>query len=232
MIARAAALAAAAATAVTLGSGCTLLPENPGRTWYQLQDASVAKRHSAASATADAAPGEDVALARRTPPDAARALVVGPLQTNALYGGTGIVYGRDPGIRSTYQYAVWTEAPARRLIELIDARLNARDPVLRRFATVTTESSGVKADWLLGVRVLEFYHDTTGDPDRAVVEVDAELVDWRSKSLLDRRRFRVERPLSTEDVDGAVAALGTATSTLLDRLTAWLDAIAARAGPR
>ncbi len=211
--------AALLSIASTLFAGCALLPDAPARTWYQLQDTSAEKRREA---RVQADPSSS---------DASRALVIGPLQTNALYGGTGIVYGRAPGIRSTYQYAGWSEAPSRRVAALLDARLNARDASQRRFATVTTESSGVKADWVLGLRLLEFYHDTGTRPDRAIVEVDAELVDWRNKSLLDRRRFRIEQPLPTEDVDGAVAALGIATSTLLDRLTAWLDALAARISP-
>lgn len=204
--------------AAVLSAGCTLFPDSPGRVWYQLEDARAALRGKAqveAHASAAAA-ATDLTL------------IIAPLQANVLYDGTGIVYGRESGLRSTYQYANWTVRPSQRLVELVDARLNARAPVLRRFATVATETSGVKADWVLGLRIVEFFHDTSSDPDRAIVDVDAELLDWRAKSLVDRRRFRIERPLPAEDVEGAVNALSDATSTLLDRLVAWLDAHAAR----
>ena len=220
------------ATAVLI-SGCTLFPASPGRAWYQLEDARAAARGQGSEATATTAKRKgaetpDTANAAPSGAVSGLTLVLTPLQANALYDGTGIVHGRATGLRSTYQYANWTERPSRRLVELLDARLNARDADLRRFATVATEASGVKADWVLGLRIVEFFHDTSSDPDRAIVDIDAELVDWRSKSLIDRRRFRIEQPLPSEDVEGAVDALGRASSTLLDRLVAWLDAKAAR----
>jgi ABC-type uncharacterized transport system auxiliary subunit len=159
------------------------------------------------------------------------ALTAGP-----LYDSTGIVFGGEPpGTRSYYQYANWSERPSTRLIGLLDARLNSRiraqSPSERRFDWVALDTSGLPGDWLLGLRIRDFYHDTSPPRHRAVVAVDAELLDWQAKTLLGRRLFRFEQPLSDENVTAAVAGLSAATTQLMDQLVGWLEAIAPGRGP-
>jgi cholesterol transport system auxiliary component len=159
------------------------------------------------------------------------ALAAGP-----LYDSTGIVFGgQPPGPRSYYQYANWSERPSSRLIGLLDARLNGRIRAQSynegRFDWVALDTSGLPGDWLLGLRIKEFYHDTSPPRHRAVVAVDAELLDWQAKTLLARRLFRIEQPLSDENVTAAVAGLSTATTQLIDQLVEWLESLAPGRGP-
>ena len=153
------------------------------------------------------------------------------LDAGPLYESTGIVYGPSAGTRSYYQFANWSERPSRRLVRLVDARINARlrtqAPAERGFNWVAMETSGLAGDWLLGLRIKEFYHDTVPARDRAVVVIDAELLDWNARSPIGRRQFRNEQLLGDEDVTGAVAALSTATARTIDELVTWLESMAA-----
>ena len=220
--------------ALLAGCGSLLTPGQPS-VWYQLEDRPgsrpnppgelAVERQPASSARAAITPVPD-----QTPPGPRPRLMLSALGAGALYESTGIVYGRGDGQRAYYQYASWAERPSNRLVSLLDGRLNDRlrdqAPPARDFAWVALDTSGLVGDWLLGLRIREFYHDASGLRDKAIVEVDAELLDWQAKTLLARRRFHVEQALTESSVTAAVAGLSAATSQLLDQIAAWLESLA------
>lgn len=209
----------------------------PGKptVWYQLEDRSAASRTSQV-AMAVTAPDAGAPPARAEPPATATTtttvptarprLMLSPLQSGALYESTGIVFGRSADMRAYYQYANWAERPTTRLVNLLDARLNARlrdqPPEARQFAWVAQDTSGLIGDWLLGLRIRDFFHDASTGRDRAVVHIDVELINWQAKSLLARREFRIEEVMAGSNATAAVAALSSATSRLLDQIADWL----------
>lgn len=209
------ALVATAAGATGLLAGCGSLLPTPGtRQWYQLDD----RRPSGPATTGPQASGARAGTGLRRP----RLLIVAG-DAGALYESTGIVHGSEPGRRAYYQLANWTERPGRRIVGLLDARLNARSGERGAFETVALEASGLRTDWILTLRLKDFFHDTTPTPDRAVVTIDAELIDWSQKSLLSRQLFRTERNLLQEDAGGAVSALSEAIGEALDAIVEWLE---------
>ena len=222
-----------ATAALLAGCGSLLAPGQPS-VWYQLGDRPgtrpalpgelAVERQPASSERAAIAPAPD-----QTPPGPRPRLMLSALGAGALYESTGIVYGRGTDQRSYYQYANWAERPSNRLVSLLDSRLNDRlrdqAPSMRDFAWVALDTSGLVGDWLLGLRIREFYHDASGPRDKAIVEVDAELLDWQAKSLLARRRFHVEQALTESSVTAAVAGLSAATSQLLDQIAIWLESL-------
>lgn len=219
------------------GCGSLLAPGQP-TVWYQLEDRPSASASSGpvGHPAAPARPGGPGASTEAAPTTTPPRLMLSALGAGALYESTGIVYGRSPGQRAYYQYANWAERPSSRLVALLDGRLNDRlrrePPESRDFAWVALDTSGLVGDWLLGLRVREFYHDASGPRERAVVEVDAELLDWQARTLLARHRFRAEAPLAASTVTEAVAGLSVATSSVLDQLADWLDALTpARGAP-
>lgn len=224
------------ASAALLLSGCsTLLTPGQPSVWYQLEDRPGSRPAPPGELAVERQPASSeraaiVPAPNQTPPGPRPRLMLSALGAGALYESTGIVYGRGPDQRAYYQYANWAERPSNRLVSLLDVRLNDRlrdqAPSARDFAWVALDTSGLVGDWLLGLRIKDFYHDASGPRDKAVVEVDAELLDWQAKTLLARRRFHAEQTLTESSVTAAVAGLSTATSQVIDQIAIWLESLA------
>src|SRR5262249_45483277 len=136
--------------AACLGGG-----SDPPRTYYVLQDE---------------APASDAAAA----PSGRQSLVVAASAADVFYDAESLVFSRKPGQRAYYQFAAWTDRPARSVVQLAERRLQARG----RFASVTSMSAGVRADLVLNIGIVQFYHDAVVNPAVVRVELSAELIDW------------------------------------------------------
>jgi cholesterol transport system auxiliary component len=194
------------AAGLLAAGGCGSLGlDRPTPTWYVLDDP-------------EAAPG--------TAPGGARidkVLLVAAVQASAFDESTMLAFGRTADTRAHYQFAGWTERPARRLGELVERRLAARG----RFAAVGQTTSGLRGDLVLQLSLDHLYHDLSTTPGQARIAVRAELLQWRERRLLARRRFERSEPVAQEAADAAVRGLQRATVSLLDELSAWVEAAAA-----
>ena len=150
-----------------------------------------------------------------------RSLLVLPTASNSFYDTNSMAFSRAPDTRGLYQFALWTERPARRLSSLLLARLDAE----HAFASVAQAGGGVKGDWLLNTELLAFYHDAVTAPGSVRVALRADVVDVRSRSLIARKRFDVSVPAASYDAAGAAQAFNLATSTLLNQVSSWLQAL-------
>jgi cholesterol transport system auxiliary component len=150
-----------------------------------------------------------------------RSLLVLPTASDAFYDTTSMAFSRAPDTRGLYQFALWTERPARRLSSLLLARLDAE----HAFASVAQAGSGVKGDWLLDTELLAFYHDAVTPPGSVRVALRADVVDVRSRSLIARKRFDVSVPAASYDAAGAAQAFNQATGNLLDLVSRWLQTL-------
>ena len=181
-------------------AGCVSVPEVPPREYYVLED-------RAKPGTANSG-GE-----------ASRVLLVHPATASPFYDTQSLAFSRAPGQRAYYQFAGWTERPARRLSDLLTVRIEARGG----FRSVASSTAGVRGDVLLNLRLEEFFHDAAAKPGSARVEVTAELVDIAGRAVVARRRFMQSAPVAEESARAAVVALNQATSALLDELSAWIE---------
>jgi len=195
----------------TLLAGCLGGANTPSRTYYVLQD--------------------------RAPTDAAKpraanglALVVAGASADVFYDAESLVFSRTPGQRSYYQFASWTDRPAHVVGRLAERRLDAGG----QFASVARLSTGLRADILLNIVVVEFYHDVSASPAVVRVELTCELIDWRNRSLLAQRTLRLTAPVKKADAEGAADAFDRATTDALDALVPWVEteATKAAAGPK
>ncbi|MCU0803943.1 MAG: ABC-type transport auxiliary lipoprotein family protein [Burkholderiales bacterium] len=152
-------------------------------------------------------------------------LLVAGTTVDSFYDADSLVFSRAAGERQYYQFASWTERPARRIAFLVQRRIEARGG----FASVAGLTSGVSGDLLLNVALVDFYHDTAGAPSVVRVAIAAELVDARNRVLLGRRVFTATAPLPSDDARGAVAGFDRATAEALDPLVAWVETAAAAA---
>ncbi|HTN48186.1 MAG TPA: ABC-type transport auxiliary lipoprotein family protein [Burkholderiaceae bacterium] len=197
-------LAAAAATA--LASGCVSLTvgkDTPVQSQFRIVD-------------------------RGAPPAPAarpigRELVIAPQPGASVDDSFALAYSRAAQQRAAYQFASWSDRPSSRLAQLLVDRLTARNA----FTSVALVGRGVAGNLQLNLTVNDFFHDASSDPGTARVEVSAELIDRTTRRLLGRKVFNATAPVERADSAAAAAALSAASSTVLDQLTAWVEATAA-----
>lgn len=150
------------------------------------------------------------------PVDAPTLLV---LDTTAasFYDTDQLVFSRKAGTRGQYQLARWTERPGKRFADLMRARLDQQSAW-----RVSAAGGYVRGDMLLDTELVEFYHDAVNEPGHVRLELRAELVDLKQRSLLGRHTFEQKVPVASFDAVGAAQASNLAVSRALDELTAWL----------
>jgi len=165
----------------------------------------------AAVAPADAAARQGVLLVRDT-------------ETPGVFQSVRLVYSKTPDTLSYYQYARWSEAPARSLNAHLRQRLNATGP----FEAVVPLGAGVQAEYQLNTRLRDFYHHAAQPPGVARVTLEAELVRRRDARLIARQLFTAQAPAPSHDAAGASASLGLASGRLLDDLVVWLARVRAQ----
>lgn len=167
------------------------------------------------------------AAAADAPPRTDRTLLLATGATQALYDSDRIVFMRDGAGRAYYQYSNWSERPARRIMALAESRL-ARGG---GFRSVAQTLAGVRGDLVLSLRLEELVHDDGTAPGTVRVALGAELVDWRTRTMVARQTFARQAPVPTRDARGAAAAASVAVTALLDELTPWVEARAASIRP-
>ncbi|MHB1093769.1 ABC-type transport auxiliary lipoprotein family protein [Thiobacillus sp.] len=200
--------------------GCTnfgLHPKTPGVVYYVLDDsepgATATPAHSAA--LEDSAPQQ-----AETRPESVPTLLVLDTTTAGFYDTDQLVFSRSADTRGQYQFARWTERPGKRFADLLRARLER----LGRYR-ITSAGSYVRADLMLDTRLAEFYHDATSEPGQVRLQLRAELIDLKQRSVLGRRTFELSVPSKSYDAAGAAQASSLAVGRVLDDLDAWLTTV-------
>lgn len=152
-----------------------------------------------------------------------RDLIVAAQPSSSLDDSFSLAFSRQPNQRAAYQFATWNDRPSSRLAQLLVDRLAAR----RSFASVALAGRGTAGDLQLNLSVNDFYHDVAATPGSARVEISAELIDRNSRKLVARQTFSASAPVDPANAAAAAAALGVASTRVLDELVGWLEAKAA-----
>ncbi len=84
---------------------------------------------------------------------------------------------------------------------------------------------------MLNLTLEHLYHDVSTPPGRARIALVAELVQWRTRSLIARRSFEQSAPTERETAEAAFEATGRALAALLDELSAWVETEAQAQAP-
>jgi cholesterol transport system auxiliary component len=135
----------------------------------------------------------------------------------SFYDSDQLIYSRSADTRGQYQFARWTERPGKRFADLM------RDRIERQGVWQVSATGGyVRGDVLLDTELVEFYHDASSQPGQLRLVLRAELVSLKQRTLLARRVFEQQVPLTRYDAAGAAQAANLAVSRVLDDLTAWL----------
>lgn len=157
------------------------------------------------------------AVAPLVPPADLPVLRVLDTTAGSFYDTDQLIYSRSADTRGQYQFARWTERPGKRLADLMRTRIE-RQGVWQVSAT----GGFARGDVLLDTELVEFYHDATSRPGQLRLVLRAELVSLKHRTLLGRRVFEQQVPLTSYDAAGAAQASSQAVSRVLDDLTAWL----------
>lgn len=182
-------------------AGCNLLPQAPDQpvTYHVLTDP------------------DPVAQVARTRPGT---LLLAEMDVAPFYQASNLAYSRQAGTRGQYQFAQWSEPPARRLTWLLRQRLEAAAVA----AAVAPLGSAVTGDYQLNTRLIDFYHDAVTPPGAALLILEAELVRRDRAELLGRQVFVAQQPVTGFDAEGAADALSRAANQVMDALSVWLHA--------
>ena len=154
-----------------------------------------------------------------------RELVVAPQPSSSVDDSFSLAFSRKPEQRAAYQFASWSDRPSNRLAQLLVDRLAAR----RSFGSVALAGRGVAGELLLNLSVSDFFHDATASPGTARVTIDVELLDRGARKLIARQDFAASAPVSAANSAAAAAALGVASTKVLDDVVAWVESKAAPA---
>jgi cholesterol transport system auxiliary component len=151
-------------------------------------------------------------------------LLVAPTSAAGFYDAQNIAYSRSPGTRAYYHYHSWTELPARRISELLAARLEKSGG----FRMVASLTSSVRGELVLSTHLAELYHDAASQPGLARIALSAELTDPLKRVVVARKTFTASAPAASFDAPGAVQGFNQALAVLLDEVSAWVDTEAPR----
>lgn len=193
--------------AASLSTACvSLFPGEgvPTQVWYELKDLRPSQ--------AGTGPAASTAAKERT-------LLIGPVASTAFFDGNRLAFSADGHTRGYYQFAAWTDRPAKRLGALVEKRLADSG----RFASVAQSTSGIRGQLLLNITLEQCLHDASAEPGQARIGFTAELIDWRSRGLIARRTFNGAAAVSQANALAAVNGLSHALTGQLDELTSWID---------
>lgn len=197
--------ATVAALALTL-SGCVNLGLDAGKdapemVYYVLEDAGRAVTSSAVPST--------------------RVLVLTDTQAGAFYDTDGMAYSKQPGTRGYYQFARWSERSGKRFTDLLLGRLELE----KAFSAAALTSTNVSGDWLLTTEIIEHFHDAGQQPGVVKMELRAEVVDLKTRSLLSRKTFSQSVAVTSYDAAGAHKAFNQAATQTLNEMLDWLKGL-------
>ena len=162
----------------------------------------------------------------KSPQPHAGTLLVREMDAPALYQVPSLVFSREAGTRTHYQFARWSEPPAKRLTWLLRQRLEAAGV----FEVVSPLGGGVRGDYQLNTRLVDFYHDAASPPGVVLLVLEAELLRRTDARLLKRRMFVAQQPVTSHDAAGATEAMGRAANRVIDELTLWLAQVVSAQG--
>ncbi len=149
-------------------------------------------------------------------------LLMADTVAGAFYDTDGMAFSGKAGTRGYYRYARWSERSGKRFSDMLLARLE-REKI---FGAVAQSGSNVRGDWLLTTDILELYHDAMQQPGIVKMELRAEVIDLKTRTLVARRTFVQSVAVSGFNAGGAHKAFNQAATRTLDQLADWLKELA------
>lgn len=182
---------------VMLTGACSVLPAPSSYQLYQLPASNLSQQN------------EDRSL--------------GSLQLNApradeLTGSNRVVVLREGQQLSAWSGIRWAApAPALWRDQMLDAFRNSG-----AFEALSIREDNLGADRSLTGHLRAFHVDQTGETPRAVIRLDAQLVDLPARELIAARRFEASETMPENNPSALARAMGTATDRMAEALLSWM----------
>jgi cholesterol transport system auxiliary component len=155
---------------------------------------------------------------------APRSLLMADTAAAAFYDTDGMAFSNQPGTRGYYQFARWTERSGKRFTDLLLARLERE----RVFAAVAQSGTSIRGDWLLTTEILDLHHAAAQQPGVVKMELRAEVVDLKTRTLLARKTFTQSVAVTSYDAAGAYKAFNEAATRTLNEMADWLKDLSSK----
>ncbi|ROL67640.1 ABC-type transport auxiliary lipoprotein family protein [Pseudomonas vranovensis] len=186
----------ALATALSLGSACSILPQAEPADVYRLPSAQ-----STRSLTQNATWSLRINK---------------PIASDAL-NSPRIAVVPQGNLISSYKGARWSDpAPTLLRNRMLDAF--QRDGRVQR---LSADDSNLQSDYEIAGELQAFQSEYSADGLAVVIRYDARLVQSRSQRILASQRFEVRQPLSDKQVAAVVSGFGSASDQLMKQLVDW-----------
>tara|TARA_R110002051_G_scaffold325772_2_gene431105 strand:- start:56301 stop:56927 length:627 start_codon:yes stop_codon:yes gene_type:complete len=187
--------AMAAVAAMSLAA-CSVLPESEPLSVYQLP-----------------APQMQASPAAQSLPS----LRINTPQAGFALSSPRMLVNPDGDQVSTYKGARWTDPVPALLREHL-----AKAFTQQVSATgITTDEHALRSDVHLGSDLRQFQVRYNGSSPRAVIELDARLINPNSRSVIAAQHFLVEQPLDNPQIAGVVSGFKLAADELAEQLIRW-----------
>ncbi len=160
----------------------------------------------------------------KTPSPQRGVLLLRSVTASGLIDSSKILFNRKPETRGSYQLTGWSESPTRQLSDLMFRTFNCRPG----FRAVTKGLEPVGADLSLTTEIVDFRHDASAEPGKAVLAIRVELIDLRSRSLLGSTLFEYSTPLENSDAENARQGLSNSVGVFLAWITRWVESLTPR----
>ncbi len=151
-------------------------------------------------------------------------LLLREMDVPAFYQVPRLAYSREPGTRSHYEYARWSEPVGQRLTWLLRQRVEAA----KVFDNVASLGSGVIGDYQLNTRLVDFFHEAATPPGVVLLVMEAELIRRDTARLVGHRLFVSQVPVARAEAAAASDAMGMAANQVIDEMILWLEATAGK----
>lgn len=128
-----------------------------------------------------------------------------------------IAVAPSPGVLEVFPAARWRDPAPAMLRGLI---VQAFDDS-QRIIGVGSASSGLRADYALGIELHDFQLELAGGSAHAAVRFQARLLDYATSRVLATQNFSEEAPAAGNDAASAFAAFQTALDAVIPKLVDW-----------
>jgi len=138
-----------------------------------------------------------------------------PLASDAL-DTARIVVMSSPGVIEVYPGARWSDSAPALLRNLLVQGFEQSG----RIDGVGSDASGLRADYSLSIQLHDFQLEVAGGA-RAVIHLQARLLDYTTNRVLAARAFEARAPAAGSDAAAAFGAFEAALGELVPQLVDW-----------
>lgn len=153
-------------------------------------------------------------------PLSSKVLKIATPKSTAVIMSRNLLYQQNELMQLPYAYSSWSDTP-NNMLSFVLVSCAGKSAT---FKSVLPSHSSARADFLLESTLLDFYHHINSDgTSEGRVSMVFYLIDLSSSQVIATRTFQQRFEARTQNAQGGVEALNSATTLLAQELTRWLS---------